>query len=272
MVIGNKAGAIMWLPANHCRPSYSLDQGATWQYCNLGPTVNAWLDAKETQKDGFGNYNGTIGALHAYTIHAQRSLADKLNPGTFYFYVVGDGTNDAGNLAWLGIWKSTDNCQTWSRIKSTFIISWGTDFWNVKLKQVPGKNGHFWFTCGGVNADGFPQSTSKLWYSTDHCVTWTEIPTTPNETQAYCFGKAYGSHPYPAVYVWQQSDGIHRCRNFDPANPAGATWEFLTVAPNGYFCDATDMAGDMGVYGRFYMTFGDMGAMRGRNEHKIRFS
>lgn len=267
MVIGNSDGAILWLPASQCRPYYTLDLGETWEPVSLGATADAFLDA-----------GGTIGGYHAYYVCRQSILADKLNPGHFYLYLVGDGSGSAGDLATKGIWKSTDNCVTWTRIRSTLITLWVLDFWNVKLKQVPGKAGHFFYTVGQVGVAGDAQATTNLWYSTDYMATWTEITPSPNEIRSFSFGKAAGSHDYPAIYASGEvggggdGGGIFKCLDFNPAAPGSSTWTLVEQFPNGRFDEVNDVAGDMNVFGLYYLIFGGIGAMRARNVHTLRFS
>jgi hypothetical protein len=259
MVVGASSEAILWLPANHVRPYYSLDRGQSWMACDLGAVANEFLEA-ETR-----DHQGVIGGYHAYFVSTQRVIADKLKPGTFYIYLVGDNSGSSGDKATKGIWRSVDNCRTWTRIRPELITSWVLDFWNGKLKQVPGQPNHFWWTAGPVGTAGDPPSDNRLWFSTDGCSTWKEIVGGPTECSSFTFGRAATSHGYPVIYAASENRGIYRCQDFDPARPQRASWTLVDRFPNGFFDSINDLAGDMDVYGLFYMIFGGVGALRARN-------
>lgn len=236
IAVGNK-GNCVYLPSNQVGPYYKPDVSTAWAQCVL---------------TGAESYSHTgVGWHNSYTLSREVLVNDKLNPTHFYIYNVGDGTGGALDLALRGIWKSTNGGATFTRIRSTLISTYVLDFWNSKLKQVPGKPGHFWWTAGPVGAPGDAPATNKMYYSTDYCVTWTALSSGPSECRSFAFGKAKEGASYPTILAAAENTGIMFCQDFDPANHTAATWVNLGMYPDGDFEYVHDIGGDPNMYGRF---------------------
>lgn len=228
IAVGNKSNIIMVPGQNGGPPVYTLDGGRTWNDTGLGST----------------------GWINSYTLMRRIILADKANPGIFYLFNVGNAATDTSGK--VGVWKTTNGGASWTRVRSAVITTYGADFWNGNLKQVPGQAGHFLWSAGD-NGDG-------LYKSTDFCVTWTKISGS-GETFAFGMGAALpGGSGYPAILAngyrgatygwWLSEDG-------------GTTWtQIYTHLGNVNFDQVDDIAGDANVYGLWYAGMGGSGASR----------
>lgn len=239
IAVGNK-GNCVYLPSNQVGPYYKPDINTPWAQCQL-------VGAEAYSHSGTGGWH------NSYTLSREVLVNDKNNPTHFYLYNTGNDANDTGSQALQGIWKSTDGGATFTRIKSTFISTHVLDSWNSKLKQVPGKPGHFWWTAGPVGLPGDAPATNKMYYSTDYCVTWTALSSGPSECRSFAFGKAKEGASYPTILAAAENTGIMFCQDFDPANHTAATWVNLGMYPDGDFEYVHDIGGDPNMYGRFVL-------------------
>lgn len=239
IAVGNK-GNCVYLPSNQVGPYYKPDINTPWAQCQL-------VGAEAYSHSGTGGWH------NSYTLSREVLVNDKNNPTHFYLYNTGNDANDTGSQALQGIWKSTDGGATFTRIKSTFISTHVLDSWNSKLKQVPGKAGHFWWTAGPVGNPGDAPATNKMYYSTDYCVTWTALSSGPSECRSFAFGKAKEGASYPTILAAAENTGIMFCQDFDPANHTAATWVNLGMYPDGDFEYVHDIGGDPNMYGRFVL-------------------
>ena len=239
IAVGNK-GNCVYLPSNQVGPYYKPDINTPWAQCQL-------VGAEAYSHSGTGGWH------NSYTLSREVLVNDKNNPTHFYLYNTGNDANDTGSQALQGIWKSTDGGATFTRIKSTFISTHVLDSWNSKLKQVPGKAGHFWWTAGPVGLPGDAPATNKMYFSTDYCVTWTALSSGPSECRSFAFGKAKEGASYPTILAAAENTGIMFCQDFDPANHTAATWVNLGMYPDGDFEYVHDIGGDPNMYGRFVL-------------------
>jgi hypothetical protein len=228
IAVGNKNNIVFVPSQNTGVPVYTLDGGKTWADCGLGST----------------------GWINGYTLMRHILLADKANPGTFYVFNVGNGSPDTSGK--VGIWKTINGGASWTRVRSSVITTFGMDFWNSNLKQVPGQPGHFLWSAGD-NGDGF-------YISTDYCVTWTKISGS-GETFAFGVGAALpGGSGYPAILINGYRGATY---GWWLSEDAGATWtQIYTHLGNVNFDQVDDIAGDLNVYGLWYAGMGGSGASR----------
>lgn len=253
VAVSNRGNAVV-TPINHRRPYFNLDYtnpSSDWAPCDFGSTANAYL-AENTSANGLH---------HAYYLSRIVTVADKYNAGHFYIYIIGSALGDSRDLALRGIWKSTNGGANFTRIRNT-LITGVKDFWNSKLKQVPGKPGHWWFTPGTVGNEGDEHDPySTMCYSTDNMVTWTQLGgSVPTEIISFGFGKNQPGALYPAIRCYSEDFGIYESLDFNPASPNAATWNFLVKFPDGHFGFPADLTGDMGLFGRWYTARGGSGA------------
>lgn len=258
-IIVGAVGKALIIPQSDTRPYYTLDYGSTWNTITL---------------IGAESENQATGWIHAnYSLHTIRAVADKDNPGHYYIYNVGTGSGGPTDLALRGIWKSTDYGATFNRIKSTLIDTYVRDFWNSKLKQVPGKPGHFWFTAGPVGVVGDAPATNQMFVSTDYMATWTAIPNASvREVVDMGFGKAAGGASYPAIYAFAENSGLYRCIDFDPGSIGSETWTLITQFPDGNLDYVHSVNGDMGVYGLAYLAMSGSGFKKVEKVHTLRIT
>lgn len=262
IAVGN-SGNCVWLPTGNNIPSYTLDSGETWDYCSFGGSV--------PPNTGMRWHN-------QYTFQRIQLLADKENPGTFYIYHVGNSANDATSQQYRGFWKSTDGGANFTRMTSNLISVGGSayslDAYNCKLKMPPGKSPHLFYCAGDIDADD-THSNSGIYFSADEGATWTDFTGDMNEPLDFAFGKAAPGRDYPAIYAWgglSNVRGLHRCLDFNPANPTAATWETIGRYPGGDLDNGTILGADMQVFGLCYVGFGGSGAFRASYDYALRMS
>lgn len=111
----------------------------------------------------------------------------------FYLYDYGPPTDTAK----AGIWKSTDNGDTWTQV---YAGSFTDAVYNCRLRPVPGKAGHLFLTAG-PGASTAP----ALYRSINGGVTWTAVSGTAaiHDVAFSGFGGAY-----PAVLVFGTVGGV----------------------------------------------------------------
>lgn len=263
-------GNLVWLPTYNYIPSYTLDGGATWNYCKF---------------DGAVPPEGTMRWHFQYSFQRIQVISDKQNPGTFYLYHVGNQAHDSVSQQFRGFWKSTDGGANFVRMRSGLItasgagsgIDFSLDGYNCKLKMPPGKSPHLFYCSGDVDADD-QHSNVGISFSADEGVTWVDFTKSPglmHEPLDFAFGKAAPGHDYPAIYAWgglSNVRGLHRCLDFDPANPTAATWETIGRYPGGDLDNGTVLGADMQVFGLCYIGFGGSGAFRAKYDYNLRMS
>lgn len=217
----SQPGNIVWVPSYRQQPYYTTNNGATWSPVNLpGKT---WPDTGE--------------GLHwAYYLNKQIVAADSVNPGWFYLH-------DSEK----GLYRTTNGGTTWS-VVSPPIHPWSQ--YNSKLKSVPGKSGHLFFTTGPSSGD---DAYGDFMRSVDGGTTWSVVAGL-KEVRAFGFGKGTGT--YPAIYVAGWYNGTYGIwASFDDT----ATWENLGSFPNGSLAPVTSIDADKTVPRIVYIGFGGNG-------------
>lgn len=218
---------IVWAPNNNGTPAYTKDGGKTWK--------NVAIDGVPT--------SGETGFGWAYYFKRHIVAADRVTKNTFYLY----------NYL-KGLYRSSDGGETWTLQRAGELGNFTG--YHAKLKAVPGKAGHLFFTAGtqGSATDAHP-SGNELWRSTDGGATFTTIPNV-NEVVAFAFGKSKSEGGYPAIFiagwvgkVW----GIYR------SDDEGASWVKFGDYPLGSLDAISAIEGDMDVAGRCYVGFGGSG-------------
>lgn len=214
---------IVFSPSNNSIPSYTKDGGKTWTQVSI---------PGQSGNDGYG---------WAYYLKRQIVAADRVTPNTFYLYSYKQG-----------LFTSTDGGSSWSLARAGEIGNW-TSF-NAKLKSVPGKAGHLFFTAGPQTGATHP--TGTLFYrSTDAGKSFTAVPGL-GEVYDFAFGKAAPGANYPAIFIagWYNNVwGIYR------SDDNAATWASLGATPNSSLDGVAVIEGDPNVYGRVYVGFGGSG-------------
>jgi hypothetical protein len=216
---------IVWVPSNRRAPYYTTNRGQTWQKITL-PGV------ADTADDWSG--------LHwAYYLNRHIVAADRVNAGTFYMYHTPKG-----------VFRSTNGGANWTLVKSGEIVPFSG--FNAKLKTVPGKAGHLYFTAGHQSGEN---PSGAFMRSTDGGATWVAVP---NVLEAYDFGfgKAAPDASYPAIFIagWVNgSYGVWRSDN------EGQSWTRIGTYPLDSLDEIKAVEGDKNVYGTVYVGFSGSG-------------
>jgi hypothetical protein len=225
----------VWL-SNANKPGYYTTNGGTsWTKLSF---PSPFVDDASTQ--GWGGFDAQL-YLNRHVV-----CADRVTTGTFYAYHNGETSPS--------VFRSTNGGATWTRVYSSRLTSYVLDYWNGKLKAVPGKAGHLFWTpghAGGTN----PSSGSYLMRSTDGGESWSAVP---NLLEVYDvgFGKTPSGGSYPSVHVigWLSGTyGVYR------SDDNCATWTSLGAYPLGSLDSLMCISGDENVEGRTYVGFGGSG-------------
>jgi photosystem II stability/assembly factor-like uncharacterized protein len=214
---------IVWVPARNRTPYYTKDRGATWHPVQLAGAVG----------DNPGSYRDTW--------YQRKTLAaDKTMPGTFYMVHSGESPNET--LA--GLWRTTDGGASWTQV-FTGQIAPSSNF-AAKLRSVPGKAGHLFFT------SAFPHTTDTgLRRSTDGGAHWSVVKDV-TRVDDIALGKAAKGADYPAIYISGRVIGEYGIwRSIDDAR----TWQRLVDFPMGSLDMVTVLGADPDVFGRVYIGY-----------------
>ncbi len=214
---------IVWSPSFNRSPFYTRDRGATWFKVVLP-----------------GEQGDLTGSHEKLFYHRKTLAADRVLPDTFYLYHSGAGAN----RALVGLWRSQDGGATWVRRHFSEIAP--SSQFSAKLRVVPGKAGHLFFT-SGVDT-GTDRSLRR---STDGGANWT-ILTRVQQVDDIAFGMAAPGAGYPAIYLSGRVDGDYGIwRSTDEA----MNWTKLVDFPLGTLDQVTVMEADKDVFGRIYIGY-----------------
>ena len=134
------------------------------------------------------------------------------------------------------------------------------DWFAAKLRSVPGKAGHLFYTFGQSGGSTNPDSKPFM-HSTDGGATWSAIPNVL-EVYAFGFGKEAQAGGYPAIFIagWVNSVwGIWRSDN------EGQSWSQIGDFPLGSLDEIKAVEGDKNTYGIVYLGFAGSGYAYGGN-------
>jgi hypothetical protein len=153
-----------------------------------------------------------------------------------------------------GVYKTTDGGASWARVYSGSLA--GGDAFASKLKSVPQKSGHLFFTAGTQSAP-HPARTPLL-RSVDGGITWTKVGNFM-EVADVGFGTAFPGHDYPAIYVAGYNgdavDSYGIWRSIDNAR----SWTRIGVFPVGIFSAVQSIDGDKITFGVVYVALSGSG-------------
>jgi hypothetical protein len=194
------------------------------------------------------------GPQQVYSTQSKMCESDKSN-GDIYLYNVNDGTgNDR-------IYKYSAARGTWSMQQHPAFPAANL---NEKMKSVPGKAGHLFFT-PGLGGDPHPNSVS-WYYTTDGWRTKSRV-TGFQEVISFGFGATFPEKTYPSIYAngWFNGVyGIYMCKEFNTGTGAcNPTWQRIGTYPNNILAWPLDMDGEKGIPGQVYI-FTNGGAFWGQ--------
>ena len=214
---------IVWQPTHNRSPFVTRDQGQSWQRVILQ-----------------GEILPNTGS-HAVYSYARKTLAaDRVRSGVFYLYHAGEATNSA----LLGLWRTDNGGASWRKIFNGEIAPLSQ--YSAKLRAVPGKAGHLFFTSGVAQS---PDNTLRR--SVDGGATWQRIAAV-ERVDDIAFGKAAAGAAYPTMFVSARVNGVYGIwRSTDEA----ATWQSVAAHPVGTLDQVTVLGADPDVFGRVYVGY-----------------
>jgi photosystem II stability/assembly factor-like uncharacterized protein len=226
------AANFIWVQNDNGNPYFTTDGGDTWTQIRI-PGIPT---------------SGTTGWGFAYYTNRQIVTADRVSPATAYIYNYLTSPNVAG------VYKTTDGGASWARVYSGSLA--GGDAFASKLKSVPQKSGHLFFTAGTQSAP-HPARTPLL-RSVDGGITWTKVGNFM-EVADVGFGTAFPGHDYPAIYVAGYNgdavDSYGIWRSIDNAR----SWTRIGVFPVGIFSAVQSIDGDKITFGVVYVALSGSG-------------
>lgn len=214
---------IVWGPAFNRAPFYTRDRGTTWKR----------VEFKGERLPNTGSHN---------PYYAQRKIlaADRVLPGTFYYYHSGN----AENPQLRGLWRTRDGGENWSQILRREIAP--QSGFTAKLRAVPGRAGHLFFTAAVASGPD-----TRLRRSTDGGENWEAIEGV-DHVDDVAFGKALAENGYPAIYISGQVRGVYGIwRSTDNA----ANWRMVGRFPVGTLDQVTVIEADKDHFGRVYVGY-----------------
>ena len=180
------------------------------------------------------------GSHSRYYSQRKHLAADRVLPGVFYYYHSGD----APNVRLRGLWRTQDGGEHWTQVFRREIAPQSR--FTAKLRAVPGKAGHLFFTsavAGGPDV--------RLRRSTDGGENW-DVVANVDHVDDVAFGKPAAGMSYPAIYVSGRVGGAYGIwRSTDNA----ASWRRLTGFPVSTLDQVTVIEADKDWFGRVYVGY-----------------
>lgn len=214
---------IVWAPSFNRAPFFTKDRGTSWKRVIFS-----------------GEKLPETGSHIAYHYHRKTLAADRVVPGVFYLYHSGEGAN--AELA--GLWATRDGGEHWSKVFNGEIAP--QSGFSAKLRAVPGKAGHLFFT-SGVAGDG----DTRLRRSVDGGASWAVIADV-DRVDDVGFGRAAAAASYPTIFISGRVSGRYGIwRSIDGAS----SWMQVGRFPVGTLDQVTVIAGDPTSFGRVYLGY-----------------
>ncbi|QAY79903.1 hypothetical protein ETR14_13900 [Sphingosinicella sp. BN140058] len=230
-VSANSVDNIVWMPTYFRSAFYTLDRGRTWS--------RVVLPGEKLP------FTGTHGQ---WFMPRKVLAADRVRPGTFYLFHSGNGRNPGLR----GLWRTSDGGVRWTRVFAGEIAP--ANGAAAKLRVVPGKAGHLFFTAG---FDG-PQD-SRLRRSIDGGEHWSILDGV-DRVDDIAFGKAAAGARYPTMFLSGQVRGSYGIwRSIDE----GRSWQRVGAFPVGSLDQVSVVGADPDVFGRVYLGFKGSGWVYG---------
>lgn len=222
-VAADSTSNIVWVPARNRSPFYTRDRGATWQRVVLP-----------------GEHLPLTGSFDSLWLPRRTLAADRVLPGTFYMVHSGNPTNPGLK----GLWRTQDGGAHWSRVFTGDIAP--DSQYAAKLRSVPGKAGHLFFTASVASS-----SDSRLRRSIDGGASWT-IVVDVDRVDDVAFGKAAPGSQYPTIFISGRVSGAPGIwRSVDNA----AHWQRIADLPLGRLDQVNVLEGDKDIFGRIYIGY-----------------
>lgn len=216
---------IVWVPSNNSAPFYTEDGGMTWMPISID-------GAAPTGETGWGS---------AYYLKRHIAAADRVLPRTFYVY------NNS-----KGLYRSSDGGKSWTLVHAGEIAPFSQ--YNAKLKTVPGRAGHLFFTSGPQGGpDDWHPAKNPFMRSTDGGKTWTAVADV-FEVRAFGFGKPLIDYPTIFIAGW-----VHNKYGIWRSGDNTQTWVQIGEYPLESLDGVAAIEGDKNVAGTVYLGFNGSG-------------
>jgi len=230
-VSANDTKNIVWEPSFNRSPFYTMDRGVTWNRVVLA-----------------GEKLPFTGSHQSYFLPRKTLAADRVLPGVFYLVHSGEGAN----AALTGVWRTADGGAHWQRVYTGEIAPMSR--FAAKLRAVPGKAGHLFFTSGVGDA---PDTVLRR--STDGGAHWSRVDGV-DHVDDVAFGRAARAGAYPTIFISGKVHGVYGIwRSVDDA----ASWQRVAGFPLGRLDQVTAMDADKDVFGRVYIGYMGSGWLYG---------
>jgi len=222
-VSSGDAANIVWQPAFNRQPFFTTDGGSSWKPVVLPGAVGE-----------------TPGSFRHFWYQRKTLAADKSAPGTFYLVHSGEPPN----IELVGLWRTRDGGVVWSKVFDGEIAPSSDQA--AKIRSVPGKPGHLFFTSGYEHT-----ADSQLRRSIDGGESWSVLADV-NRVDDIAFGKAAKGASYPTIFISGRVGGQYGIwRSVDNA----ASWQMLVDFPVGTLDQVTTLGADPDVFGRVYIGY-----------------
>lgn len=222
---------IVWVPSNRRAPYVTRDRGRTWQ--------KILLPGVPDSRDGWDG-------LHwAYFLNRHVVAADRVEAGTFYMY-----------HSSAGLFRSTNGGASWTLARGGELVPYSN--FNAKLRSVPGKAGHLFFTAGQQSGGDAPSGAFVR--STDGGASWREVPGVL-EVHAFGFGKEAPGASYPTLFIAGWVNGTYGIWS---SSNEGQAWTRIGDYPLGSLDQVKAIEGDHSTHGTVYVGFSGSGYAYGR--------
>ncbi|PSJ38580.1 hypothetical protein C7I55_17590 [Sphingomonas deserti] len=230
-VSSNSVDNIVWMPTYFRSAYYTLDRGRSWN--------RVILPGEKLP------FTGTHGQ---WFMQRKVLAADRVRPGTFYLFHSGNSRNPGLR----GLWRTTDGGVHWQRVFRGDIAPANSAA--AKLRAVPGKAGHLFFTSG---VDG--AQDTRLRRSIDGGQHWTVLDAV-DHVDDIAFGKAAAGSRYPTLLLAGRIGGEYGIwRSTDEAR----SWQRIGAFPLGSLDQISVIGADPDVFGRVYLGFKGSGWIYG---------
>lgn len=209
---------------------YSHDMGANWQESSFSDGV------------GGGTWN------RAHFFYKKSIVADPVDGDTFYAF----------NWQNKKVYRSTDGGKSFSPVGS--VPAEGA--YHCKLRAVPGRNGHLFYTDGINYHDNNDKGMGPLWESKDGGVTWIQVPDSEKIIDI-AFGAPRPGNKAPTFIV---SGKMGVKYGIFLSHDEGANWEYVSgLYPMGVSKGNAVLAADPGIYRRVYIGSSGIGYTKSKN-------
>jgi hypothetical protein len=241
-IAASTAKNVVVVASNNDYPYVTTNGGQTWQQKRFPQGIGA---GKET---GWG---------FAYYTNRHTAVADRVTPNTFYMYNYLSGIYKLTGGEDPVLVSGTDLAGRSPGTPTANLFPSST--FNAKLKSVPGKAGHLFFTAGPQGTGGaYHPAPTLLYRSKNGGASWTEIPNVA-EPIAIDLGAVAPGRSYPTLYMvgWVHNEyGVWRSVDADERRPS---WTKVASYPLGSMDFVSNIIADGVTWNKWYMGWSGSG-------------